>query len=549
MRSLCDIFAEQILGQGIRRMISTLKQNFQILLFSSFIIFIFSLSFILIPYSDSYYYLDWSKHLAWGYYDGPPFIAYCMRLFRFIFGDNIVAINLIGVTTIIIIAYYIYQTATILFNKTIAKNAVLLWMLSTPVFHYLFLWVTYDNLLCLFWSAAIYHVIRYIKNQNHIDLYIISIFLACMLLAKYTGFILITAIFIFIVSTPFRYLFREKHFYFAIGLLFILISPHLYWNYQHHWQTFIYLFARHVHDHSGGIIYFLIKILKTLDVLLILPIYGWLRCKIEKSSCHASVLSEVSTQVKELVVPRLVRGIQKARNIALDPADKPRDDGCVETSVKACWHDMNPTDTSILLLHIINITFLFFLFLMSFKNSISKHWLTPFTMSSAILASYYFEKFALKKLFFITLLLYTIWGFYYLTVNSIFQRYFDEDFFRYRLIEKAKKTYHDKNIVTSDWETAAKLSFWLGKNRVISTLPCGNENQYAEWKKPLRTKEILYIDFNNRITCIKKFFDYCEANTTLKKSSTHIGYLKTEPPITLFIYRCGNSHNPPPIKI
>lgn len=526
-------------------MVRTLKNNPATALLFIFTLFLIILSFVLIPYSDSYYYWDWSRHLDLGYFDGPPLIAYAMRLFTSVFGHYIFSINFLGVTTIIFTAFYIYQSTQLLCNKKAELNAVLLWMLSTPVFHYLFLWVTYDNVLCLFWSATIYHVVRFIKFSKNFDLYATSISLSLMLLSKYTGIILVIAIFIFIMSTHYRYLFREKHFYFAAILSFAILSPHLYWSYKHHWQSFFYLVSHHLHTGERENVYqwipaevypcmlkagagmgeefmrlggFFIKILKTYDVLLILPLYASLRGAFF-ATWQSKRLFGLPRRHRRLAMAGINHGSRDRHN------------------------------NSLFFLQIIQLTFLIFLFLISFKNSISKHWLTPFTMSAAILTSYYFEKLQFKKLFIITIFLYTMWGFYYLTVNCVLQRYFDEDFFRYRLIQKAGKTHPEKHIVTSDWETAAKLSFWMGETKIISTLPCGNENQYAEWSKTLPQDEILYLDFKDRSACIKKYFTTCEKLSSTKKSATHIGYLKKNPPIELFTYRCGKSHNPPPIKI
>ena len=43
----------------------------------------------LLPLSaDEAYYWLWSKHLAWGYYDHPPVIAFLIRAGTSVFGDT-----------------------------------------------------------------------------------------------------------------------------------------------------------------------------------------------------------------------------------------------------------------------------------------------------------------------------------------------------------------------------------------------------------------------------------------------------------------------------
>jgi hypothetical protein len=176
---------------------------------------------------------------------------------------------------------------------------------------------------------------------------------------------------------------------------------------------------------------------------------------------------------------------------------------------------------------------------MSFKNSISKHWLTPFTISSAILASYYFAKFHFQTIFRLTLSLYIIWGIYYLCVNVFLQRYFDEDFFAYHLIQKAGQQFKDNTIVTTDWETAAKLSFWLEGKRHIYTLPCGKENQYAKWREGFnKATNVLYLDLHPRFACVQKHFSNCVYLASFTKDGHRLGFNDHTPPLKLVAYRC-----------
>ena len=46
---------------------------------------------------DSYYYWEWSRHLALSYFDGSPMIAYFIKLATVLFGDTLFALNIVGI--------------------------------------------------------------------------------------------------------------------------------------------------------------------------------------------------------------------------------------------------------------------------------------------------------------------------------------------------------------------------------------------------------------------------------------------------------------------
>ncbi len=46
---------------------------------------------------DEAYYWTWSKHLAGGYYDHPPMVAYVIRLGTLIAGDTQIGVRLVSI--------------------------------------------------------------------------------------------------------------------------------------------------------------------------------------------------------------------------------------------------------------------------------------------------------------------------------------------------------------------------------------------------------------------------------------------------------------------
>lgn len=58
---------------------------------------------------DTYYYWDWSRHLALSYYDGSPMIAYFIRLSTSLFGHNLFALCFVGITITAVTCGIIYK--------------------------------------------------------------------------------------------------------------------------------------------------------------------------------------------------------------------------------------------------------------------------------------------------------------------------------------------------------------------------------------------------------------------------------------------------------
>ena len=204
-------------------------------------------SFFLSPCIDSYYYWSWGQHLAFGYLDGPPLIAYWMRFAAFLFGNTFFAINFSAVILVLCTTYVVFKIARLLLNSDyVAMVAAVLWFVSDSTMLGLIFKVTYDNLEQLFWLLSVYFILEYISKKLNRYLYYAAIALGFLLLSKYSGFILILACLLFFMSAPSeRAIFKNKNFYYAMVLAVLIFMPNLSWNIQHHWLTFDFQLHRH----------------------------------------------------------------------------------------------------------------------------------------------------------------------------------------------------------------------------------------------------------------------------------------------------------------
>lgn len=201
-----------------------------------------------------FYYYPWSTHLQLSYYDGPPLIAYIIRLITLVFGQNMFALNFFGVIIISLSCYVIFKIGELLQNAQLGIIAAALWLVypfSTTRF--IFITLNYDCLDNLFSLASVLFILRYLRHKNVADIYYSSLMLGVLLLAKYTGIILIFGLVIYLLLNL-RQLFRNIHFYAALLLVLVIFSPVLIWNYQHEWISFRYQLSAHSWNTSNYVV-------------------------------------------------------------------------------------------------------------------------------------------------------------------------------------------------------------------------------------------------------------------------------------------------------
>ena len=63
--------------------------------------------------SDEAYYWLWSKHLATGYFDHPPAIAFCIRAGTFLFGDTSLGVRLVPLLLSIVASWFVWRAGAI----------------------------------------------------------------------------------------------------------------------------------------------------------------------------------------------------------------------------------------------------------------------------------------------------------------------------------------------------------------------------------------------------------------------------------------------------
>jgi 4-amino-4-deoxy-L-arabinose transferase-like glycosyltransferase len=429
----------------------------------------FSIALLLAPIGilelDSFYYWDWSRHLALSYYDGSPMIAYFIKLSTLLFGNTLFAISFVGIIVAAATAFIIYKTGRLFLNKEASYVAMLMWLLSPLVTQDILYQTTYDTPLTLFWASTIYFLVKYLKDNETKNLYFCGASIGLMMMSKYSGIVLVLALFIFLITTSYRKLFKSRHVYLAGLLALVIFSPVILWNYQHEWQSFLYQLTTHDMGHPHGLFITLFKLffrayVPWLNILLIPPIFYCFK------KCPKSLVAYL----------------------------------CV----------------------VICLTVIFFYLFEGRNVNIRKYWLTQYLISGALLGGFCFQQFneTFRKLTYYSIAVFGIFSLFILITTSFpLPHKESRQLVYYHSIQELNAAIPQlpETIVTASWYEA-RMVFFLKNKPQIYTLECGvPQNQYRLWSTKVSQeiinktiKKALYIDITDRSRCMEQYFDHCE---------------------------------------
>jgi len=216
----------------------------QTAILTGFIILKFVLSYILVnPHydlqRDEYLHLDQANHLAWGYISVPPMSSWIAWVIKLL-GNGVFWVKffpaLFGAATL-------YITWKMMEALDAGLPALILGATAILVSAILRINILFQpNSLDIFWWTFLYYcVIRYIQTNYPRWIYAAAIACAFGFLSKYNIAFAILGLAPAFLLTPHRKIFTNKHLYLAAGLALLIISPNLFWQYQHNFPTYYQL--------------------------------------------------------------------------------------------------------------------------------------------------------------------------------------------------------------------------------------------------------------------------------------------------------------------
>jgi 4-amino-4-deoxy-L-arabinose transferase-like glycosyltransferase len=200
----------------------------------------------LLPLSaDEAYYWLWSRHLAWGYYDHPPLIAFAIRAGTTIFGETPFGVRLIGLLSSIFASIAVWRAGAILLKDEKAGGYACLFFNLSLMVAIETMAATPDTLAV--WTAALFlWALAKLEETGRGAWWLAAGMAAGIgLLAKYTTFFLGAGTLVWLLADK-----QQRRWFFTVwpyaGALIaaLLFWPNISWNRTHDWMTFAFQFGR-----------------------------------------------------------------------------------------------------------------------------------------------------------------------------------------------------------------------------------------------------------------------------------------------------------------
>ena len=198
--------------------------------------------------TDEAHYVLFSRHLAWGYFDHPPMVAFLAALTT-LFGDGLFFIRLgpiicsaVSLVLLRFLALALYGDERVAFWA-----AVLLFLM--PYQHLMTVALLPDATLNLFWCGTVLALWHAIKDGQWTAWILAGLLFGGGLLSKYHAVLLPLCVLFYLLTSPSRRFWLGKVQPYVAGLIgLIVFLPNIIWNAGNNWISYAYQLA---HGGSG----------------------------------------------------------------------------------------------------------------------------------------------------------------------------------------------------------------------------------------------------------------------------------------------------------
>jgi Dolichyl-phosphate-mannose-protein mannosyltransferase len=185
-------------------------------------------------FRDELYYLACAEHLAWGYVDQPPLIAFIAWIARHLFGESLIGLRFLPALAGAVTVWWTGKLSAEIGGGRFAQAMAALAVLATPVYMIMHHWLTMNAFEPLLWVACAWCVVRAI-NRSEAHYWIWFGLLAGLGLEnKYTTVFFLVAVAVGVLVTSTRRFLRTKQLWIGVAVAIALFLPNLIWLVVHH---------------------------------------------------------------------------------------------------------------------------------------------------------------------------------------------------------------------------------------------------------------------------------------------------------------------------
>ena len=214
--------------------------------------------------------LAWGSNLDWGFDKHPPFSAFAVELFFFIFGSNDWAYYLLSQLFVIVAFIYVWKFSNeILESKALALVSLLalegifFYNFTTPEFN-----VNVSQLP--FWAMTVYFFWKSLQTNRKTFWFLFGISSALGFLSKYLFVYILFSLFLYLIFNLKKYKNQIKNYFFSVIISLLILTPHFIWLYENNFSTITYGLRRSSLGNTEFIAHLINPIIFIFNQLIIL---------------------------------------------------------------------------------------------------------------------------------------------------------------------------------------------------------------------------------------------------------------------------------------
>ena len=188
-------------------------------------------------FRDELYFIACGEHLAFGYADHAPLVAFAAKLSRVLFGDSLFAIRLFPALAGAAKVFLTGLLARELGGKRFAVFLACLCVLCAPIYLAMDNYLSMNSFEPLFWSGCAYCAILAVKRNDSRWWLGFGALAGIGLMNKHSMLIFGIAFIIGILLTRERKIFLNRWIWMAGAIAFLIFLPNLIWQYENNWAT------------------------------------------------------------------------------------------------------------------------------------------------------------------------------------------------------------------------------------------------------------------------------------------------------------------------
>jgi len=218
--------------------------------------------------------LAWGSNLDWGFSKHPPFSAFAVEMFYFMFGGNDWSFYLLSQIFVAIAFFVVWKFSNEIFENKL--HSLLSVLILSGIYFYNFTTPEFNvNVSQLpFWALSVYFFWKSLNFNKKIDWILLGFFSALGFLSKYLFIYLIASFFIYFILNFKKFKKLIPNYLLSLLIFFIFLIPHLIWLVENNFVTIFYGLNRsglsnfHITNHLSNPLIFLIK-----QILILVPFF------------------------------------------------------------------------------------------------------------------------------------------------------------------------------------------------------------------------------------------------------------------------------------